>query len=47
MKLIVSRAGPIVAQIMCIHILDGDRERHLDRNRILSKQSVSVRDERI
>ena len=28
-------------------ILDGDRERHLDHNRILSQQGVSVRVKRI
>ena len=47
MKSIVNRgvclSGLIVAQI--VGILDGDRGRHLDRNRILSQQSVSVRDE--
>ena len=39
-------SGPIVAQI--VGILNGDRARHLDHNRILSQQSISrVRDERI
>ena len=37
-------SDPIVAQI--VGILDGDRERHLDHNRFLSRESVSVRDER-
>ena len=37
--------GPIVAQI--VGILDRDCERHMNHNRILSPQSVSVRDERI
>ena len=37
--------GPIVAQI--VGILDRDCDRHMDHNRILSQQSVSVRDERI
>ena len=44
MKLIVS-PGPIVAQI--VGILDGDPERHLNQNPILSQPSVSVQDERI
>ena len=38
-------SGPIVAQT--VDTLDGDRERHLDHNHILSQQSVSVGDERI
>ena len=52
MKLIVSQtaydiypSGPIVDQI--VGILDGDGERHLDHNCILSQESVSVRDEHI
>ena len=43
--LYICPSGPIVAQI--VGILDGDRERHLDHNRILLQRSVSVKDERI
>ena len=50
MKSIISRvyiypSGPIVAKIVIMHYYD--RERHLNHNRTLSQQSVSVRDERI
>ena len=49
MKSVVSRAvypsGPIVDQIVII--LDLDRERSVDHNRVQSQQITSVRDERI